>query len=288
MSAPLQRACTFLFVPGNRPERFRKAFDAGADAVILDLEDAVAPAEKSAARAAIAAAWSAFSAHERARVVLRINPMGSPWHDEDCATWSHLAGLGAVMWPKAEVAADLARIAAQVPVLPLIETALGLSRVRELAAVPGVLRLGLGHIDLQADLGMACGADEAELLPVRWELVLASRLAQLPPPIDGVTTNTRDAQLCSQDACRSRRLGFGAKLCIHPHQVASVRQAFAPRADQIDWATRVVQAVAAAGGGVCTVDHRMVDAPVLKLAQQTLWRAGIDPSQLHNQEMTCE
>ena len=288
MSAPLQRACTFLFVPGNRPERFRKAFDAGADAVILDLEDAVAPADKTMARAAIAEAWATFSADERARLVVRINPAGTPWHADECDWVSRLDGLGAVMWPKAEDAADLARLAAQVPVLALIETALGLSRARELAATPGVLRLGLGQIDLQADLGMVCGPDEAELLPARFELVLASRLARMTPPIDGVTMDTRDASVCIEDTRRSRRLGFGAKLCIHPQQVACARQAFAPSADQIDWATRVVQAVAAARGGVCTVDHKMVDAPVLKLAEQTLWQAGIDPSQLHNQEMTCE
>lgn len=286
--SPLQRACTFLFVPGSRPERFRKALDTGADAVILDLEDAVAPADKVRAREAIGAAWAAFSADERARLVVRINPHGTPWHEAECDWLCGLNGLGAVMWPKAEVPTDLARLAAQVPVLALIETALGLSRARELAATPGVLRLGLGQIDLQADLGMACASDEAELLPARFELVLASRLARMTPPIDGVTMDTRDAQVCRQDAQRSRRLGFGAKLCIHPNQVSWTRQAFAPSPEQTEWAARVVRAVAAARGGVCVVDHKMVDAPVLKLAEQTLWRAGIDPTQLNNQEMTCE
>ena len=183
--------------------------------------------------------------------------------------------------------ADVTRLAAHTPVVALIETALGLSRARELAAIPGVLRLGLGQIDLQADLGMACGADEQELLPVRLELVLASRLARMTPPIDGVTMDTRNAEVCTEDAQRSRRIGFGAKLCIHPHQVSWTRQAFMPSASQIDWARRVVQAMAAARGGVCTVDHKMVDAPVFKLAEQTLWRAGFDPQHI-NKEMTCE
>ena len=122
---------------------------------------------------------------------------------------------------------------------------------------------------------MACGPEESELNSVRFELVLASRLARMPAPIDGVTMDTRERTRCSEDALRARRWGFGGKLCIHPAQVPWTRQAFAPSAQELAWAQRVVHAVAQAQGGVCTVDHKMVDAPVLKLAEQTLMRAGI-------------
>jgi citrate lyase subunit beta / citryl-CoA lyase len=132
------------------------------------------------------------------------------------------------------------------------------------------LRLALGHLDLQADLGMVCGADEAELGSVRLDLVVASRLADLPPPIDGVSTSTQDMAQVLSDAARSRRFGFFAKLCIHPAQLAPVREAFTPTAAQQDWARRVLAAEAAAGGGAFSVDGKMVDSPVLKLARQIL------------------
>jgi len=139
-----------------------------------------------------------------------------------------------------------------------------------------VLRLAFGNLDFQADLGMACGADEDELAPVRVAIVIASRRAGLAAPIDGVTTDTKDLTRVQADAARSLRFGFGAKLCIHPLQVAPVHAAFAPTAAQIDWARRVLLAEAAAGGGAFTVDGRMVDPPVLKLARQCLAMARIE------------
>ena len=271
---PLARACTFLFAPGHKPERFEKALNSGADAVILDLEDAVPLADKAVARDAIAQAWQCWSAEQRQRILVRINALTTDDAVADLNWLPALKGLGAVMVPKAQSAADLARVSqavqARVPLIPLIETAQGLFALHEVAQAPQVLRLVLGHLDLQADLGMACGADEAELGTVRLNLVVASRLANLPPPIDGVSTSTQDLALVSSDAARSRRFGFFAKLCIHPAQLAPVREAFTPTAAQQDWAQRVLAAEAAAGGGAFTVDGKMVDPPVLKLARQIL------------------
>jgi len=271
---PLARACTFLFAPGHRPERFEKALHSGADAVILDLEDAVPLSDKAAARDAISHAWRGWSSAQRARVLLRINALNTDDAADDLRWLPSLQGLGAVMVPKAQSAADLARVSqaggAQLSLLPLIETARGLSALNEIAQAPQVLRLALGHLDLQADLGMVCGADEAELGSVRLDLVVASRLADLPPPIDGVSTSTQDMALVLSDAARSRRFGFFAKLCIHPAQLAPVREAFTPTAAQQEWAHRVLAAEAAAGGGAFSVDGKMVDPPVLKLARQIL------------------
>ena len=270
----LARACTFLFAPGHRPERFEKALHSGADAVILDLEDAVPLSDKAVAREAISQAWRGWSAAQRARVLVRINALNTDDAVDDLNWLPTLDGLGAVMVPKAQSVADLARVSkaggAQLPLIPLIETAQGLFALHDVAQAPQVLRLALGHLDLQADLGMVCGADEAELGSVRLNLVMASRLANLPPPIDGVSTSTQDLALVLSDAARSRRFGFFAKLCIHPAQLAPVREAFTPSAAQQDWAQRVLAAEAAAGGGAFSVDGKMVDPPVLKLARQIL------------------
>lgn len=270
--SPLALARSFLFVPGHRPDRFDKALASGADAVILDLEDAVPLDAKDTARAALLAAWSGLDAARRARLLVRVNPAGTPWHEADLAALTHLHGLGALMLPKAESVSSIEQVARAcgVPVLPLIESAEGVGQMEAIARAAGVLRLGLGHIDLQADLGLRCGPDEAELAPIRLGMVVASRRAGLPAPVDGVTTATTDAQVLSQDAQRSRRFGFGAKLCIHPAQVAGVHQALAPTEAECAWAERVLAAEALSRGGAFSVDGKMVDPPVLLLARQIL------------------
>jgi citrate lyase subunit beta/citryl-CoA lyase len=268
----LAQARSFLFVPGNRPERFAKALASGADAVIIDLEDAVPLDAKDTARSALLSAWADFDADQRARLLVRVNPVSTPWHEADLAAVASLSGLGALMLPKAENPQQLehAFTACGVPVLPLIESAEGVGQMDAIARVSGVLRLGLGHIDLQADLGLRCGPDEAEIAPIRLAMVVASRRAGLPAPVDGVTTATTDAQVLAQDAQRSRRFGFGAKLCIHPAQVAGVHQALAPTEAECAWAERVLAAEAQARGGAFSVDGKMVDPPVLLLARQIL------------------
>ncbi len=265
-------ARSFLFVPGHRPERFAKALASGADAVIIDLEDAVPLDAKDVARDAVLLAWPGLDAAQRARLLVRVNPAGTPWHADDLRAVASLPGLGAVMLPKAESAAQIDAVfsAVQLPLLPLIESAEGVGQMHAIARAKGVLRLGLGHIDLQADLGMRCGPDEAELAPIRVALVVASRRAGLPAPVDGVTTATTDADVLARDAQRSRRFGFGAKLCIHPAQVAGVHQALAPTEAERDWAERVLAAERAAGGGAFSVDGKMVDPPVLLLARKIL------------------
>ena len=273
-------AITFLFVPGNRPDRMAKALASGAGAVIVDWEDAVAPADKIAVREQFAQAWPSVPPADRARLLLRINAAGTPWHAGDVAALTALAaqGLTTVVVPKAESAAALAPVAAALgegsALLPLIESAAGLDAVRQIAHAPQVARLLFGHLDFQADVGMTCGPGEEELVPVRLHVVLASRLAGLAPPVDGVTTETQDLALVQAHAARALRGGFGGKLCIHPAQLAAVHAAFAPSPAQADWARRVVEGFEAERGGVFSLDGRMVDAPIVKLAQQTLRRAA--------------
>jgi len=274
--AVLATARSFLFVPANRPERFAKALASGADAVIIDLEDAVSPADKPAARAQLAQGFTPLAPADRARIVVRINALGTPFHDDDLVLLASLVaqGLGGVMVPKAERLVGLQRVVdalgPRCALLPLIESVAGLDAANVLAAGPKVLRLAFGNLDFQADLGLACGPDESELVPVRLAVVLASRRASLPQPVDGVTPGTQDAAQLQADASRARRGGFGAKLCIHPAQVAGVNAVFTPTPTELDWAQRVLAAFEAAGGGVFSLDGRMVDAPVVRLAQRTL------------------
>jgi citrate lyase subunit beta/citryl-CoA lyase len=268
-------ARSFLFVPGNRPDRFGKALDSGADAVVLDLEDAVALDLKGSAREAIVAAWPAFTDTQRARLLVRMNSADTPWFKDDLRLLESLSGLGAVMLPKAENCQQIEALGAAcpgLPVLPLIESAEGIAQLDTLASAPNVVRLGLGHLDLQADLGMACGEDEVELAPVRLALVVASRRAGLTSPVDGVTAKLNDDVALERDTQRSRRFGFGAKLSIHPSQIPGIHAALSPTEAECEWSSRVLAAQASAGTGVFSMDGKMVDAPVILLANQILKR----------------
>ena len=181
---------SYLFVPGDRPERYAKALASGADAVIVDLEDAVAAVAKDQARAALVA-WLDGGG---AGIAIRINDAASAFFDADLAVAAH-AGIASVVVAKAERADDLARVRAAAPhaaLVPLIETAAGIDRLREIAQVPGVARLAFGSIDLQLDLGIDEESGD-ELLVFRSALVLASRVAGLAAPIDGVCTVIDDA-----------------------------------------------------------------------------------------------
>ncbi len=263
---------SYLFVPGDRPERFNKALQSGAGVVIVDLEDAVAPANKSAARDALAA-W--LDSSDSMPVMLRINAATTAAFTDDLRLSTH-PGICGVMVPKAEQAQVLAHVAACLPgkrLLPLIESAAGFDSLRTMAAAPCVQRLVFGSIDFQVDLGIE-GDDDA-LLYFRSQLVLASRLAGLDAPVDGVTQALDDEAAVVRDTARARRLGFGAKLCIHPRQVAAVNRGFSPSAAEIEWAQRVVAAAQNSAGAAVAVDGSMVDAPVLLRAQALLARAPI-------------
>jgi len=271
------QARSFLFVPASRPERIAKALASGADIVVVDLEDAVEPPAKDSARLALRAGFDALEPAQRGRLMVRINGRGTPWHAQDVELLAQLAcaGLAGAMVPKAENGPSLAALAGACPglaLLPLIESASGFRALDAVAQAPQVARLGLGHIDLQADLGMACGEDEAELAPARWSLVVASRHAGLAAPVDGVTTRLNDTERLQADTARSRRFGFAAKLCIHPAQIAVVHAALASTEAEVAWAHRVVDASRQAQGGAVQLDGAMVDAPVLLKAQQILSR----------------
>ncbi len=273
-STVIADARSFLFVPGHRPERFEKAARSGADAIVLDLEDAVPPADKAGAREAIARAWTDLQAIG-VPLVVRINQLDQAQGQADLDWLSRLVSPAGVMLPKAEsglvLQAAHAKLA-QVPLLPLIESAAGWAALPAIAAAPGVQRLVVGHIDFMADTGLQCGPDEAELTPLRFAVAMATRLQRLAPAVDGVTVAIQDEELLRQDTRRSLRMGFGAKLCIHPRQVAVVHEVLAPTDQETDWARRVVAADIASGGAAVQLDGRMVDVPVVLQARRLLAR----------------
>lgn len=268
------RARSYLFVPGDRPDRFRKAFDAGADAVILDLEDAVSPNNKSTARDAI----DNFVTPDN-RVIVRINALDTEWAAADIELCQH-PGISGVMLPKTQSADDVAVVAAQVgrdvAILALIETAQGMANAHAVSRSPATGRLVFGTIDFQLDMGI--DGDDMELLHFRSMLVLASRCANLPPPCDGVTASIDDDMAVLRDAQRSQRFGFGAKLCIHPRQIPLVNRAFTPDADAYTWAQRVLDASINAGGSAVALDGKMIDRPVVERAQQIIDAAHVERS----------
>jgi citrate lyase subunit beta/citryl-CoA lyase len=251
---------SYLFVPGNRPDRFAKAYASGADAVIIDLEDAVPPGDRTAARTN-AAAW--ISAEHP--VLIRVNGAGTEWFGDDIAL-CRMPGVAGVVLPKAERTEDIERIGK--PVLPIIETARGFWNVSPLAHTPNVERLIFGSIDFQLDLGI--NGEGEELLYFRSQLVLVSRIAGLPAPVDGITTVFHSPEAVRADTQRARRLGFGGKLCIHPKQIAPVNECFGPTPDEEAWARRVVEAAATAGGAATSLNGEMIDRPVLARALEIL------------------
>lgn len=266
-----EMATTFLFVPGDRPERFDRACASGADVVVIDLEDGVAPDRKAAARDAI----RRWRTQVPASVIVRISPLGTPEAADDLAMLTSLPTRVSVVVSKAESPAGLASLGQRLSgasVLALIETAAGIAVVRELAQAPGVRRLIFGHLDYAADLDVP--ATGPLMTHARCEIVVASRAAGLAPPIDGVTTELDDMDAVLRDARAARALGFGGKLCLNPRQVAPVADAFAPAEGEVTWARRVLDAAEKAGDGAVRVGTEMIDAPVLKRARAVLARSN--------------
>jgi citrate lyase subunit beta/citryl-CoA lyase len=236
--------------------------------VIVDLEDAVPAADKASARAALAA-WLS----PRQLVLVRINAADTAWFRDDLALCAQ-PGVAGIVLPKAEQEASLAALldAGAAAILPLVESGLGLWNAAALARMPRVQRLVFGSIDYSLDLNIQ--ESHETLLHARSQLVLASRVAGIAAPVDGVTVSFDDPARVHDDALRARALGFGGKLCIHPKQIAPVHQAFSPTAAELAWAERVVAAAEAAQGGAVALDGGMVDRPVILIAQQMLEEAA--------------
>jgi len=263
----IANARSFLFVPGDRPDRFEKAANSGADVIILDLEDSVAADRKQSARDAVAV-WL----DKGGQALVRLNGADTIWFEEDVRLCNHPSLLGAML-PKAEPGKSLELIARSCPTVALVETARAIRRLDGIALTSGVARLAFGSVDLALDLGLSA-PDEA-LDPLRLDLVAASHAAAIAPPIGGVTVEFRDHERVLSDARRDAGLGFRAKLCIHPAQVEPIHEALRPNPSEVERARRIVAAFEAADGAAAALDGKMIDKPVVESARRLLIAAGL-------------
>jgi len=287
---PLNR--TFLFAPGNHPRRVEKALGLEADAVILDLEDAVAVSDKAAARKSVA---EALRRPRRGRGYVRVNAPSTPFCYRDLVETLH-DKVDGVFLPKVESAADLHAVdwlmaalerdqgiaEGSIDLVPIVETAAGVARVdrivqaRNLRPYSGpwrVKRAAFGAADFSFDAGLAPSLEEPELASARDRVVLASRAAGMEAPLDSPWFHLRDMDGFRRALERSRRGGFQGRLCVHPDQVPVANQAFTPSADEVARAERIDAAfreVEAKGGAAVEVDGQMVDYPVVYRARAVL------------------
>jgi citrate lyase subunit beta/citryl-CoA lyase len=287
---PLNR--TFLFAPGNHPRRVEKALGLDADAVILDLEDAVALSDKAAARKPVA---EALRGPRRARGYVRVNAPATPFCYRDLVETLH-ERVDGVFLPKVESAADLHAVdwlmaalerergiaEGSTDLVPMIETAAGVARVdrilqaRSLRPYPGawrVKRVAFGAADFSLEAGLVPSLEEPELAGARERVVLASRAAGMEAPLDSPWFHLRDMEGFRRALERSRRGGFQGRLCVHPDQVPVANAAFTPDAEEVARAERIVaafKATEARGGAAVEVDGQMVDYPVVYRAQALL------------------
>jgi citrate lyase subunit beta / citryl-CoA lyase len=270
---PVAAARSFLFAPGDDPRKLASANRSGADAIVADLEDAVAPERKGEARAVVAA-----FARERGAgppLLVRVNGLTSPFATDDLRGLDGLP-LSGVVLPKSRIG-DLHRaVLPRLPLVAMIEDARGLLDAVAVAADERVTRLALGAVDLAAELGLRAYRDGLELVHARSSLVVASAAAGIAPPVDTPFLQYDDAEGLRAECLLARSIGFAGKACIHPAQLRTVAEAFAPSPDELAWAAEIVQAFEhAAGARSGVTSHRglMVDAPVVARARLLLEQA---------------
>ena len=276
-------ARSYLYLPGDRPDRLAKAIDRAGDAVIADLEDAVAPDRKDQALTSVIE-WSRdLRADHRPQVWVRVNP-GERMTDEiQGVVRAQLAGI---VVPKANVAALAAADAAlsraereqhlrpvSVALAALVESAQALQELAGIAASPRVTHLMIGEVDLAADLGIIPSADDRELFPIRIQLVVASAAAGLAPPTGPVLVDIRDLGGLKRSTESLRRQGFGARSALHPDQVPVIEAVFTPSPEEVRHARALLASHDGQGGGL-DAGGKFVDEAVLRSARRTV--AGAD------------
>lgn len=267
---------TWLFVPATRIDRVSKAFASGADAVIIDLEDAVAAEDKAPARNALK---TYYNSAEYQAVWVRINKAGSDDFIKDVALCQQLPNLAGVLLAKAEQVTDIEQFYERtgLPVVALVESAIGLHQVDVMAKATGLVAFSYGFLDLCNDLGVQVGTPAADIIAnqIRYQLILTSKVNQLIPPIDTVYPDFNDSEGLIARVQLWSQMGMSGMLCIHPKQVATVKNALQPTDAEIEFAQRVVEEYERSGQAVFKVDGEMVDAPVIQRCQRLLSRTAV-------------
>ncbi|WP_181692422.1 CoA ester lyase [Natronomonas sp. LN261] len=268
-----------LFSPGDEPALMRKAPASGADTVVFDLEDAVAPANKNAARAAVADVLSDPAFDPDCEVCVRLNPDRDTALSDAEAITSKDPRLDSIMVPKAESADDVLELHELVaargcdrPVIALCESAGGILAAEEIAAAGPVRAVAFGAEDLAADVGATRTERGEEVSHARQHVVLAAGAAGVDA-IDTLVTDIEATDRLTEETEFARVLGYDGKIAIHPAQVEIINEAFTPAAEDVEWATRVLDAAgSAAEQGVIRVDDEMIDAPLIARAETIIDR----------------
>lgn len=278
---------SFLFAPGNHVRRVEKALTLPADAVILDLEDAVAISEKAATRPIVT---RALTKPRTGKLYVRVNALTTEWCYADLVAVIQ-PGLDGIILPKVEHARELQsadwlitnlererniQIGA-IDIIPIIETALGMSNLAGICRSGTRTRcLAFGAGDFTLDMGMVWTRNESELLPHRAACVMESRAAGLEPPIDTVWADLRDTEGFIASARHAATLGFQGKMCIHPDQISVTNAAFSPDEATIAQAKRIVAAFdKAESEGIASIqlDGQFIDYPIVQRARRVLGAA---------------
>lgn len=270
-----------LYVPGDAEDKLDRILERGADEVIIDLEDAVAPRAKDRARETVRIWLHDLPVLDNVGVWVRVNP--GALREADVRAVAGAPALTGFLVAKAETVEELvdldkllASLGSTAGVVPLLESARAVLRAGELAMAPRVQRLQIGEADLRADVGITPGPDERELLYARSHVVMASTAAGIKPPIAPVSTNFRDLDAFRESTLDLARLGFVGRACIHPGQVAVANEVFTPTTEEVEAARRLVGRWAFAGAGVAVDDDgRFVDEAVIRQARLVLARARV-------------
>ena len=262
---------TWLFVPATRIDRVEKAFASGTDAVIVDLEDAVATTDKVQARKDLQVY---YNSQDYQPIWVRINKAGSEEFFKDVVLCQKMPNLAGVLLAKAEQASDIESVhqLTDLPVIALIETALGLYQIDSMAKSAGLLAFSYGFLDLCNDLQVHVGTAAADVIAnqIRYQLLLTSKVHQLLAPIDTVYTDFNDGKGLGQRVQLWSQMGMSGMLCIHPKQVATVKQSLQPTDADIEFARRVIEEYERSGQVVFKIAGQMVDAPVIERCRQLL------------------
>lgn len=264
---------TALFVPGTRIERIAKAIATGADAVIVDLEDAVAADVKDTSRRSLA---EFLDANADISIWVRINGADTQWFEEDLFFCQRYKQVAAIMLPKANNVNEVDCVARLgKPVYPIIESAQGIVNIPSIASVKGVACLSFGALDLGVDLGLDDDSEGAQLLlnQMRVQMVVHSRAAGIGAPLDGVFPNFKELEGLRKAMSLAKGMGFAGALCIHPTQVDVIHQVMQPSEQEITWAKAVLAKAEETGLAAFAFEGKMVDLPVLEKAKQILRHA---------------
>lgn len=268
------KAKSFLFVPSIYPERFIKALQSGANQIIIDLEDSVEEAKKEVGRKNIAD-FSSQCVKNNDKFLIRINETQSAEFQKDLSLISTIKesnSIAGIVLPKAQNYEDIDILSKfELPIIPIIESALGVENLDDIARHPSVLALSFGSLDMTLDLNLQEGEGKNFILnSIRTQIVLKSVKYNLLSPINGVYPDIKNIDGLKEDLLFAKSMGFGGSLCIHPNQVVPINEVFSPSAQQIVWAKEILSLRKNSNDIIFNHNGMMVDLPVIKKAEQIL------------------